>query len=253
MSNLKDRLGGKVQALGESAETALTTAESNYVALTTNAMEIISENLKSQPLNHQLFDVIKSPSGGSIAFTVPSLSGDEVEKELVGIILNYNTPRAYWDTPDPVEGTPPVCFSKNSIVSSEGDRCSICRFNDYGSKDGESNAKACKEFVEIFLLRPDSIMPVIVRVPVSSKLIFQRFMTRLISKMIPTYGVVTKITLTKAVSRAGQPFATFCFEVVNHLSPEETAQAKLYGQGFKAVMQAEELAQPLPRAEQGAA
>ena len=35
--------------------------------------------------------------------------------ELSGIILDYTTPRAYWDTPDPVEGTPPVCMSQNSI------------------------------------------------------------------------------------------------------------------------------------------
>jgi len=254
MSELKNRLVSKVQTVKPTAEVVVAEpAESNYVALTTNAMEIISENLKSQPLNHQLFDVIKSPSGGSIAFTVPSLSGDEVEKELTGIVLSYALPRAYWDTPDPIEGTPPVCFSRDSLVSSEGDRCAICRFNDYGSKDGESNAKACKEFVEIFLLRPDSIMPVIVRVPVSSKLIFQRYMTRLISKMIPTYGVITRITLTKAVNKTGQPYALYNFEVVNHLSPEEAAQAKLFGQGFKEIMKAEELAQPLPRAEQGAA
>jgi hypothetical protein len=98
MSDLKNRLGGKVKALKEPAEIVEVTAiESDYTALNTNAMAIIRDNLKNQPLNSNLFDVIKSPSGGATAFSVPSLSGEEVEKEITGIILDYTTPRAYWD------------------------------------------------------------------------------------------------------------------------------------------------------------
>ena len=233
MSELKQRLESKIQELEPAEIVEVKHVESGYVALNTNAMAIISENLKSQPLNQQLFDVIKSPSGGATAFSVPSLSGEEIEKEIVGIILDYTTPRAYWDTPDPVEGTPPVCFSRDSLVSHAGERCATCVHNDFGSKDGESNAKACKESVELFMLRPDSIMPVIVRIPVSSKLLFQRFLTRLIGKLIPIHGVITKITLTKAVNKTGQPYATYNFEVVRQLTPEETAQVKSYGQGSK--------------------
>ena len=185
---LKDRLNTKVQSIDEgniSMDSTELVTTSNYVALTGNALEIIKENLKNQPLSFQLFDVVKSPLGGSTVFSIPGLAGDETAKELTGIILDYTTPRAYWDTPDPVEGTPPACFSSDSIVSHEGKPCGQCPFNDIGSKDGETNAKACKESMTLFLLRPDNIMPIIVRVPVSSKARFQRYMTRLIGKMIP--------------------------------------------------------------------
>ena len=236
-TNLKNRLNGKLQAKEPVTETAITPVNSDYSALTNNAIDIINENLKQQPLSYQLFDVIKSPSGGSIAFTVPGLSGDEIEKELTGIIIDYTTPRAYWDTPDPVEGTPPVCYSCDSIISHEGKACIQCQFNDFGSKNGgETNAKACKEQVQILLLRPDNIMPVIVRVPVSSKLLFQKYMIRLIGKMIPLSGVVTKITLEKAVNKTGQPFSIYNFEAVKELSPEETANAKAFGQKFVEVL-----------------
>jgi hypothetical protein len=231
---LKDRLNGKLQASQEPV--ALTTVKSDYSALTNNAMDIINENLKNQPLSYQLFDIIKSPSGGTTAFTVPGLSGDEIEKELTGIIINYTTPRAYWDTPDPVEGTPPTCYSKDSLISHEGKSCTHCVYNDFGSKNGDSNAKACKEQVQILLLRPDSIMPVIVRVPVSSKLLFQRYMIRLIGKMIPLSGVVTKITLEKATNKTGQPFALYNFEAVKQLSSDEAANAKAFGQKFVEVL-----------------
>ena len=248
--NLKNCLNDKIQALQEpetrsismNETTEMTTIpDSKYLALTNNALDIISENLKHQPLSHQLFDIVKPPSGGGIAFTVPGLSGDEMEKELTGIILDYTTPRAYWDTPDPVEGTPPVCYSKDSLISTEGKPCAHCQFNDFGSKDGETNAKACKESVELFLLRPDNIMPIIVRIPVSSKRIFQRYMTRLISWMIPISGVVTKITLEKATNKTGQPYAQYHFEAVETLTPENAVNAKAFGQKFMEILDAADI------------
>ena len=118
-TSLKNRMSGKVQELktpaGEqinitvtpAADTALAPVESSYIALTSNALDLIRANLKSQPLSLDLFDVVKSPSGGSTVFEVLGLAGNEAAMELTGIVLDYTTPRAYWDTPDPVEGTPP--------------------------------------------------------------------------------------------------------------------------------------------------
>ena len=240
---LKDRLNTKAQNIEERKnsmeETALATTE-NYVALKNNALDIIKENLKNQPLSFQLFDIIKSPSGGSTVFSVPGLSGDEAAKELTGIILDYTTPRAYWDTPDPVEGTPPVCFSRDSVVSHEGKPCAACPFNDFGSKNGDSNAKACKESVTLFLLRPENIMPIIVRIPVSSKVRFQRYMTRLVGRMIPLSSVVTRITLEKTTNKTGQPYSLFNFEAVAELTPEEAENARAFGKRFMEFVEAAE-------------
>ena len=127
-TKLKSRMGEKVQALQDiqaqtdsTADAVPVPVDSGYLALTNNAMSIIRDNLKSQPLSLDLFDVVKSPSGGATVFSVPGLAGEEAEKELTGIILDYMTPRAYWDTPDPVEGTSPVCLSQNSIISHDGE------------------------------------------------------------------------------------------------------------------------------------
>jgi hypothetical protein len=246
---LKARMGEKIQALSGPTErdttmsnTTLTIAgASHYVALKSDAMGIISENLKNQQLSPALFDVVKSPSGGITSFSVPGLSGEVMEKELTGIILDYTTPRAYWDTPDPVEGTPPLCWSNDSIISHEGKSCAQCHNNDFGSKNGgESNAKACKESVALYLLRPDSIMPIIVRVPVSSKLLFMKYATRLVSSMTPINGVVTRITLEKATSRDGKPYALYNFEAVSALSAEEAAAAKAFGSRFMEILNAAE-------------
>ena len=135
-TKLKGRMSGKVQELQQptgnqtitvtsAPETSLAPVDSTYLALTNNALDIIRANLKSQPLTLDLFDLVKSPSGGATVFEVPGLAGTEAAMELSGIILDYTTPRAYWDTPDPVEGTPPVCMSQNSIISHDGDRKSV--------------------------------------------------------------------------------------------------------------------------------
>ena len=240
-TNLKTRMNTKVQALSEREFDT-----SQYLALTGSALELIQENLKHQPLSFQLFDMVKSPSGGSTVFSVPGLSGEEAEKELTGIILDYTTPRAYWATSDPVEGMPPTCLSKDSLVSQDGKACAHCPFNDFGSKDGDSPAKACKESVLLFLLRPGSVFPLLVRVPVTSKGLFLRYTARLTSALTPLNGVVTRISLKKATSRGGKPYALFHFEAVSALSPEEAASAKAFARQF---MEAVKASEAMPRLE----
>ena len=258
-TKLKGRMSGKMQELQQptgnqniavtsAPETSLAPVDSTYLALTNNALDIIRANLKSQPLTLDLFDLVKSPSGGATVFEVPGLAGNEATMELSGIVLDYTTPRAYWDTPDPVEGTPPVCMSQNSIISHDGKSCALCPYNDFGSKDGDSNAKACKESVLLFLLRPNSIIPLLVRIPVTSKPRFLKYSTRLLSTLTPLSSVVTKITLEKATSKQGKPYALFNFQTVSTLSPEEAAQAKAFGQQFMEIVNAAQMVPELAQA-----
>ena len=251
-TNLRTKMSNKVQNLQKTMGTAVVSEpsvvpiQSSYMALNNNALDIIRENLKHQPMTFDLFDVVKSPSGGSTVFSVPGLAGDEPEKELIGIILDYTTPRAYWTSADPVEGTPPDCMSADSVISHDGKACARCPYNDFGSKDGESGAKACKESVLLFLLRPNNILPLLVRIPVTSKPRFFKYLGRLIGTLTPINGVVTRITLEKATSKGGKPFALFNFEAVSVLSPEETAMAKAFGKQFMENVNLNEVASDLP-------
>ena len=238
-TSLKTRMNTKVQAMeAAQPEDLWNPTGSGYLALTSNALDLIKENLKQQPLSFQLFDLVKSPSGGSTVFSVPGLSGEEAEKELTGIILDYMTPRAYWATSDPVEGMPPTCLSKDSLISADGKVCAHCPCNDFGSKDGESNAKACKESGLLLLLRPGSVFPLLVRVPVTSKKLFLKYTTRLVSRLTPLSSVVTKITLEKATSREGKPYALFHFDAVEVLGSEEAEKVREFGRQFMDIVHA---------------
>ena len=251
-TKLKAKMTTKAQELTAPTplpfETDLMPMEADYAALSNNALSVIRENLKNQPLALDFFDVVKSPSGGSTVFSVPGLNGDEPETELTGIILDYTTPRAYWHTPEPVEGTPPDCMSVNSIISADGKSCAHCPYNDFGSKDGESNAKACKESVLLFLLRPNTILPLLVRVPVTSKNRFLKYTTRLAGALTPINGVVTRITLERATSKGGKPFALFKFEAASTLDVDTTMQAKAYAQQFMEIVSAADMVPELDEA-----
>ncbi len=65
-ATLKTRLGTKVQAIAKPVinvesvtNNSLVSLNSSYLALTNNALEIIQENLKKQPLSFQIFYIVK--------------------------------------------------------------------------------------------------------------------------------------------------------------------------------------------------
>lgn len=74
-TKLKDKLDSKVQSLQEPIAPAVVPAESGYIALSNNALDIIRENMKNQPLSLQLFDVVKSHPAEPRCFLCPASPG----------------------------------------------------------------------------------------------------------------------------------------------------------------------------------
>jgi len=69
-----------------------------------------------------------------------------------------------------------------------------------------------------------------------------------LSTLTPLSSVVTKITLEKATSKQGKPYALFNFEAVSVLTPEEAANAKTYAQQFMEIVNAAKLVPELAEA-----
>ena len=101
----------------------------------------------------------------------------------------------------------------------------------------------------LFLLRPGNVLPLLVRVPVTSKGLFLKYAARLTSSLTPLNGVVTRITLQKATSRGGKPYALFFhFEAVSALDQEEAAQAKAFARQLMEAVKASEVVPKLEAA-----
>ena len=66
-------------------------------------------------------------------------------------------------------------------------------------------------------------------------------MTRLVGTLTPLNGVVTKIALEKATSKAGKPYALYNFEAVSVLSPEEAVHARAFAEQFMEIVDAADM------------
>ena len=61
--------------------------------------EAVAANLGNSGMNISDFERIKIPAGGGSAWTLQGLDGEEIAKELNGIIVAWRDTRAYWSVP----------------------------------------------------------------------------------------------------------------------------------------------------------
>ena len=95
------------------ARTYLAFASERQMERVTRAME---SNLKGQNLTERDFPRVTVPAQGNTIWTIPSSEGDQHQEEIVGILVDYTTPRAYWEKElDPGNIVPPDCSSPDGI------------------------------------------------------------------------------------------------------------------------------------------
>lgn len=220
----------------------------NYPALRNDGMnlaELIEDNLQGAQLTPFSLDRIKVPSGGSTMWLVPDLDeGEKAEKLITGIVIYNQFSRAYW----PVkygqgDSGPPACSSlDNTIgVGTPGGECKSCPFNQWGSAVDQSGnptrGKACQERRFLFMLRPDSLLPVVIQTPTTSMSGFNSFVLRLISDNgTPLHHVILDLGLTKR-DVGGYPVATITPTLNSRLSPEDVERVEEVRKGLMPVFQ----------------
>ena len=173
--------------------------------------EIIKENLGLDKMQVNDLEKIKVPTGGSLSFDVPTLTGEESVKDFEGVIIAWKVVRSYWDKEFDGSKEPPVCYSDggesgfgkpNGEAENGWHDCSACNKNEWDTgKDGIG--KACSEKRLYFLVRKDDMIPVVVVAPATSVKNVRQYFLKLAGKAIPFYGVVTKFSLEKAESTKG--------------------------------------------------
>ena len=207
-----------------------------YRALTANTNEVlavIQENLGNEKMTDRDLDRIILDG---LSWSVPTLEGEESAKALDGIIVHWTTPRAYWRTSLDEGGgsAPPDCFSPDGEYGTgdPGGDCFTCPFNQWGSAE-KGGGKACKEKRLLFLLRPDSVLPVVVQVPSTSIQRMKRYFYRLSEKAISHWGVVSHLGLEKAQSSGGITYSRVIPTVASMVPEEQRGRLKAYVDAIK--------------------
>jgi hypothetical protein len=178
--------------------------------------EIVEINMGPTGVDPSMLDRVKVPSGGSTIWEVPGLGDEtEAEKELVGVIVGIQNVRSYFASKYTGGNEPPDCSSSdgiNGIPSSDsiegyGGKCATCPKSQWGSAvddDGNpTDGQACSQRKLLMLLRPDSMLPLVVNVPPSSLKELDKLLLRLTAKKVPFFGAVVSLKLIKEKSGGG--------------------------------------------------
>lgn len=186
------------------------------------------------------FDRVKIPSGGGLAFEVPGDDPDNpaMVKELIGVIVDHHPVNAWWSDKYSGQNNPPDCSSLDGkfgidVTTGEKKPCNSCPMNQWGSAD-EGNGKACKNMHRVYVLQEGEMIPLLLTLPPTSlKNLSDYLAKRVVSKGRRSYGVLTKITLKKAVSSGGITYSQAVFSIAGVLSSEATKQAAEFAASIK--------------------
>jgi len=210
------------------------TAVSAFVIFNTKIEQIreaMEANVGDGGLTAGDFDRIKVPAGGATAWTIQGLDGEEILKEVAGIVVAWRDTRAYWSVPmEQSEGNmPPDCYSLDARTGTgkPGGDCHKCPLAQFGS-DAGGPGQACKLVRQLFLIREENLLPEIVNLPPSSIKPARQYFLRLASKGVPCYSVITKIGLEKTRNGQGIVYSRATFASGGRLVPEQARRAKEY-------------------------
>lgn len=214
-----------------STELVVAGSDSKYLALQMPEDELqglIRANIGNRTLDAFSLDRIKTPSGGITKWIVETLDGDDAVDTIDGIIIHWATRRSYWAQDDP-DGSPPDCSSPDGLsgFGNPGGACHDCSFNVFGtSKGGAGRGKACSEYRQLFMLKPDSLLPIVVNAKPGSLKSVDTYFNRLLGAGVKSTALVTHLGLSKQRSKDGQDFAMIEPKAGARLDPEAVVRVE---------------------------
>jgi len=178
----------------------------------------VLEQLKKDNLEGTVisFEVIRIPTGGQLAWAIPTETGDDrYEKEVAGAVLDHYPTRLYWEGEYAGGGQPPDCSSSNGITGNinpntnfDGPvptgRCGKkkCPLAEYDQKLGRT---PCKEIRRVYVLTSESILPFLISLPptsgASERSPWTSYVAKLFGRGRSTKNVITKFTLFEDKSK----------------------------------------------------
>lgn len=198
--------------------------------------EILRENLDGGSISAFDFDTVKVPSGQGVSqWSIPTIDGELASPTVEGVIVYKRTVRSYWVAAVEDGGSsPPDCSSQDGVigVGEPGGACDRCHLAEFGtSPNGRS--QACKSNLLLFMVRPDSLLPTLVKVPPSSLKALRQYMMRLASAPAPFYGVVTSLGLEKTKNATGISYFKIVPSMKIRLNGEDVTRMRAYGEELR--------------------
>jgi len=193
----------------------------------------ILDELKRQNLEGIIpdFEVIKIPTGGQLAWAIPTETDKpRYEDEVVGVVLDHYPTRVYWQGSFEGGGALPDCSSIDGKVGegNPGGPCHACPLSKY---DQDTGRVPCKEVRRVYLLTKESILPFLIPLPPTSgaarRSPWTSYVTKLFGRGRSVESVVTKFTLFEDKSKDGIKYSRVLPFMVRELTDEEKTKARV--------------------------
>ena len=209
-----------------------------YEPAVDNVLELIQENLGgSAQLSPGDFTRVRFPRGEGRLWEVETADGQDTEEEVRGVVVFSRPSRAFFSTRyDPTASAPPDCASFDA-VKGIGDNgtgmgthdCVACPKNQWGS---DGNGKACKERMNLYVLRPGEIFPLHVALPPTSLTPWKRYFLSVINRR-------QRLTTVETILRIGQGegYPIVAARVGRELGEEEVAFIDSFRVGIKRILE----------------
>ena len=185
------------------------------------------EGLEHEQLDAFDLPLIHAGAGGSLEW-VPERGARAVPPVVAGVILHAQIMRVYYPGEYKGGGEPPACSSddgKNGI-GDPGGVCAQCPFDQWGS--GEGNSKACSEKRMVYLLEPNTIIPMVVQVSAGSLGNWKAYLTSMAND--GGYKRWTSELSIETASGAYGPYPRVAFRPGSRLTDKARDDVKAYGE-----------------------
>ncbi|MDO4564823.1 MAG: hypothetical protein Q4C04_04345 [Clostridia bacterium] len=196
-------------------------------ALTGDLAEMYAEELDG--LGSLRPEVIKIPSGGGLAFEVPSEDPEDpdIVKTIDAVIIHHHATNSYWPSSYTGGNEQPDCASYDGKIGldkyGELHDCATCSRNEFIGETG----KACKNMHRLYILREGTPMPMQLSLPPTALKSLRDYLGKnILRKGKRSYEYVTRIGLKKETSKGGIEYSTPTFTYMGLLSKEDALAAK---------------------------
>ncbi len=183
---------------------------------------------------------LEMPSGGGIAFTVPTLTGEEPVASIDGVIVMLKgNEKSWWAASYAASGggSPPDCQSHDGVrgygirtLTPELNEqpswadCKGCPWNQFGSKRSdtpgvEPKGKDCKDQTYIYFFAGEARLPWLCIAPPTSLKVVQEYAIKLMNHGHKPESVVTRFSLERSATVPA--YSKLKLAVVSVLAPAE--------------------------------
>lgn len=202
-------------------------------------LQNIKTNIGGESIQMSQLERLKIPAAGATTWEVPDMMGAISTKNLKGIVIFHQGTRIFWRDAYTGARKRPDCWSPDAItgIGDPGGDCNSCPFAEWGSaRNGRGQACSLKR--NVFILREEEMLPLVLTLPPTSLREFNSLMMRLASRGVPYYGVVIDFSLKK-VERDGVPaYAQAQFGVVSQLDRQHVNRMAEYHEVMVPILRA---------------